>query len=143
MATKAEVLMSYAEAWNAHDPDRVADHFADEGVREWELVMSPLIGGPTRFAGHKDIATGVKAFMDAVPDLKVELRTVAETDDGAMLEWVVKGTHTGAWGDWTGQGEAVVLPGVSVYRIDGDKLTEERMYYDPDMMAMNWTPPRG
>lgn len=141
--TKADVLTSYAEAWNAHDPDRVADHFAEDGVREWELVMSPLIGGPTRFAGHDDIAMGVKAFMDAVPDLKVELRTVAETDDGAMLEWVVKGTHTGAWGGWTGQGEAVVLPGVSVYRIKGDKLTEERMYYDPDMMAMNWKPPAG
>ena len=143
MATKMDLVMSYAEAWNAHDPNRVAGHFADDGVREWELVMSPLIGGPSTFAGTTEIASGVKAFMDAVPDLTVEVRTVAETNDGAMLEWVVKGTHTGAWGGWTGQGETVELPGVSVYRIAGEKLMEERMYYDPDMMAMNWTPPQG
>jgi steroid delta-isomerase-like uncharacterized protein len=143
MATKVEILTSYGEAWNTHDPEKVAGHFAADGVREWELVMSPLIGGSTRFAGPSEIASGVKAFMDAVPDLTVDIRTVAETDDGAMMEWMVTGTHTGAWGGWTGQGEKVEFPGVSVYRIAGDKLMEERMYFDPDLMAKNWSPPKG
>lgn len=140
MATKSEMLRSYTDAWNSHDPDKVAAYFTNDGVREWELVLSPLIGGPTRFEGPPNIASGVKAFMDAVPDLKVELRTMAETDDGAMMEWLVTGTHTGAWGGWTGQGEQIAFPGVSVYRIDGGHFMEERMYFDPDLMARNWDP---
>jgi steroid delta-isomerase-like uncharacterized protein len=141
--TKTDLITSYAAAWNSHDSKRVAAHFADDGVREWEVVMSPLIGGPTRFAGQDDIATGVKAFMDALPDLAVEARTLVETSDGAVLEWTVTGTHQGAWGGWTGQDERVELPGVSVFRVKGGKLVEERMYFDPDVMAKNWTPPAG
>jgi steroid delta-isomerase-like uncharacterized protein len=141
--TKTDLIASYADAWNAHDSERVAAHFADDGVREWEVVMNPLIGGPTRFTGPNDIATGVKAFMDALPDLAVEARTLVETSDGAVLEWMVRGTHQGAWGGWTGQDEPVELPGVSVFRVREGKLAEERMYFDPDVMARNWAPPAG
>jgi steroid delta-isomerase-like uncharacterized protein len=140
--SNAEVVRSYAEAWNAHDARSVAGHFTRDGVRHWQVVVNPLIGGPTRFEGPEEIAAGVKAFMDALPDLVVSAETVVETGDGAVLEWRVRGKHTGAWGGWSGQGEEVDLPGVSVYRIDGDKIAEERMYFDPDMMARNWTPPQ-
>jgi len=51
-----EVMSSYVEAWNAHDPVRVAGHFAADGVREWHVVQPPMIEGPTRFQGRADIA---------------------------------------------------------------------------------------
>ena len=79
--------------------------------------------------------------MDTVPDLRVELGVYAETDEGAVFEWTCVGTHTGAWGDWPGQGELLELPGVSIVRIADGKIFEERMYFDPDMMARNWRPP--
>ena len=65
----------------------------------------------------------------------------AETEDGIIFEWTCTGAHTGAWGDWQGQGEAVELPGVSIMRIADGRILEERMYFDPDMMARNWRPP--
>jgi steroid delta-isomerase-like uncharacterized protein len=139
--SNTDIVRSYADAWNAHDAERVAGHFTADGVRRWQVVMNPLIGGPTAFQGTKEIASGVATFMEALPDLVVTAETAVETDEGAILEWRVRGTHTGAWGGWVGQGESVDLPGVSVYRMDGGKIVEERMYFDPDMMARNWTPP--
>lgn len=139
----ADVIQSYLAAWNGHDPARIAGHFASNGVREWHVMIHPMIGGPTRFEGPQDIEGGVRVFMDAVPDLTVDTVQLTETDGGAMLEWRVRGKHTGAWGGWTGQGEEVDFGGASVYRIDGDKILEERMYFDPDVMAKNWTPPQG
>jgi ketosteroid isomerase-like protein len=141
MTTVAELVDSYFDAWNAHDTGRVASHFTPDGVRHWQVVNNPLIGGPARFEGTDEIEHGVKVFMDAVPDLRVEPGVRAETADGAIFEWRVIGTHTGAWGGWTGQGEAVDLPGVSIVRIADGKFAEERMYFDPDMMARNWRPP--
>ena len=136
-----DLIRSYIEAWNSHDPEAVAGYFAEDGVRHWQVVLPPMIGGPTRFQGRAEIASGVKAFMDAVPDMRVELDNVVETDFGAILEWRVRATHTGSWDDWGGQGEDVDLPGVSFYRIVDGAIAEERMHFDPDMMARNWRPP--
>lgn len=138
-----DVVRSYMEAWDAHDPERVASHFTEDGLRHWQVVLPPMIGGPTRFQGRREIAAGVKAFMDAVPDMKVEIENIVETDEGAILEWRVLATHTGSWADWSGQGESVNLPGVSFYRITDGAIEEERMHFDPDMMARKWVPKLG
>jgi predicted ester cyclase len=138
-----DIVRSYLDAWDAHDPERVAGHFAEHGVRHWQVVLPPMIGGPTRFQGRSEIAAGVKAFMDAVPDMRVEAENVVETDWGAIAEWRVLATHTGSWGGWSGQGEAVDLPGVSFYRINDGAIDEERMHFDPDMMAREWVPKLG
>lgn len=89
------------------------------------------------WAGNSEIATPVRAFMTAVPDLQGEILGFAETADGAIVEWRHWGTHARSWAGWSGQGEPIEFQGVSIYRIDGDKLLEERMYFDPDAMARN------
>jgi hypothetical protein len=136
-----ELTDSYFAAWNAHDPGAVASHFAPDGVRHWRVVNNPAIHSPNRFEGRSAISEGVRAFMVMLPDLRVESGIYAETEEGAVYEWICTGTHTGAWGDWEGQGEAVELPGVSIARMAKGQILEERMYFDPDMMARNWRPP--
>lgn len=141
MTSTREVVASYHEAWNAHDPVAAAEHFATGGVRRWLVVNNPAVHSPDRFEGREDIAEGIRVFMENTPDLRVELGAYAETDDGAMFEWTCLGTHTGAWGDWQGQGEHLELPGVSVVRVADGLIAEEKMYFDPDMMAREWRPP--
>jgi ketosteroid isomerase-like protein len=141
MTSVREIADSYFAAWNAHDPDAVAAHFSPDGVRHWRVVNNPAIHSPERFEGPEAIAGGVKGFMDMIPDLRVTPGVSAETEDGIISEWTCRGAHTGAWGDWQGQGEAVELPGVSIMRIADGRILEERMYFDPDMMARNWRPP--
>lgn len=139
-ATRA-VVDSYFAAWNSGDPQAVAAHFEADGVRHWRVVNNPAVHTPERFEGTAAIAEGVKVFMDAVPDLRVEPGVYAETPDGAIFEWTCRGHHSGAWGDWAGQGEELELPGVSVLRLRDGRIVEERMYFDPDMMLRNWSPP--
>ena len=139
--SRREVVESYFTAWNGHDPEAVAAHFTPDGVRHWQVVNNPAIRSPERFEGPAAIAAGVKSYMDAFPDLRVEAGVYAESDDGAIFEWTCFGTHTGAWGDWQGQGEDMELPGVSIVRLRDGDILEERMYFDPDMLARNWRPP--
>lgn len=141
MTSTREVVASYHAAWNAHDPVACGEHFAPDGVRRWMVVNNPAVHSPDSFAGPEAIAEGIRAFMDNTPDLRVELGAYAEDDEGAIFEWTVLGTHTGTWGDWQGQGEDLELPGVSILRVADGKILEERMYFDPDMMARNGRPP--
>jgi ketosteroid isomerase-like protein len=139
--TARQIISSYQAAWNAHDPVACAEHFAPDGVRRWMVVNNPAVHSPDSFTGHEDIAEGIRAFMENTPDLRVEIGACADSDDGAIFEWTVLGTHTGAWGDWQGQGEDLELPGVSVLRVADGRIVEEKMFFDPDMMARNWRPP--
>ena len=99
--SNTEVVRSYISAWNTHDPEAAAAHFADDGVRHWQVVMSPLIGGPTRFEGHDEIAGGIKAFMDAVPDLVVERRQLL--DRRRLLERAAGPDRTVGCRDYSGR----------------------------------------
>lgn len=141
MTPAREIVDSYRAAWNAHDPVACAEHFTPEGVRRWMVVNNPAVHSPDRFEGREDIAQGIRVFMENTPDLRVELGAYAEGEDGAIFEWTVLGTHTGAWGDWQGQGEELELPGVSILRVADGRIAEEKMFFDPDMMARNWRPP--
>jgi hypothetical protein len=141
--TNLQLVESYVAAWRARDPGRIAAHFAQDGVRRWEIVVPPIIGGPRRFTGPDEIAGPVRALIGALPDLETETRRLAETGDGAMLEWRHTGTHSGTWGKWAPQGEPVEFSGVSVYRIADDKLAEECIYFDPDLLVRRWVPPLG
>ena len=141
--TTREIVDSYVAAWRERDPERIAAHFAADGVRRWEIVVPPVIGGPREFHGPAEIAGPIRSLLRAIPDLGLEVRRRIETDDGCMLEWLHSGTHAGAWNKWTPQREHVEFSGVSVYRTVGDKLAEECIYFDPDLMVRNWAPPLG
>ena len=105
------------------------------------VVNNPAVHSPDSVEGREAIADGIRAFMENTPDLRVELGAYAEDDEGAIFEWTVLGTRTGAWGDWHGQGDDLELPGVSILCVADGRILEERMYFDPDMMARNWKPP--
>ncbi len=138
-----DIIESYVEAWRARDPERIAAHFAEDGVRRWELVVPPVIGGPRHFRGRAEIAEPVRALITAIPDLGLEAVRFAENEDGGMLEWRHTGTHTGAWNRWTPQGEPVEFSGVSVYLIAGNEITDECIYFDPDLLVRQWAVPLG
>jgi steroid delta-isomerase-like uncharacterized protein len=131
----------YVEAWNAHDPARCARCFTEDAVREYKVLPLPLTGGVARFEGSVAVEESIRVFMDAVPDIEVTALGRSEAEAHVVLEWHVKGTHTGDWAGWTAQGEAVDFPGVSIYQFEGGLFREERMYFDNNLMAANWKPP--
>jgi steroid delta-isomerase-like uncharacterized protein len=114
-----------AEAWNARSGEAVAQAFAPDGVR----VEYALPGA--RLEGRAAIAAHTQGYVHALPDCVLEIRGVSEGGDGTVtVEWTFRGTHTGDLPGLPARGEQVALEGVSVCRMDGALIREERVYWD-------------
>lgn len=136
-----DTALAYMDAWNRMDPDGCAACFAEDGVREGRILARATAGGARfpRFVGRDAIRGRIAGFMEAVPDLHVDvLRVGAGPDDTAWLEWHLTGTHRRDWGAWTARGERVDVPAVSIYRVRDGLIREEAEYIDPAVMM---TPP--
>jgi len=118
------VVPKLESAWNARSGAAVAGAFTPEGVR----VEYALPGA--RLEGREAIAAHVEAYVRAVPDCRLEVRSDAEHDGVAVVEWTFRGTHTGDLPGLPAQGEEVALDGVSVCAMEGDLIREERVYWD-------------
>jgi len=113
------------EAWNAHDPQRVANFYTEDGVREEFIVTH------ARLQGRAAIAAQVQMYLQAMPDLALSLRKASIGEGMVTLEWMVNATHSGDAEGWPAKGEAVAFPGVSVLDLsENDLISEERVYTD-------------
>jgi steroid delta-isomerase-like uncharacterized protein len=111
-------------AWNARSGAAVAAAYAPDGVR----VEYALPG--VRLEGREAIAAHAEAYMRAIPDCRLVVRSAAEDGDAAVIEWTFRGTHTGDLPGLPAQGEEVALDGVSVCALEGGLIREERVYWD-------------
>ena len=64
------VIEDLQAAWNAHDPQRVASLYTEDGVRE-EFVITHA-----RVSGRDAIAEQVGMYLAAVPDANLTFRRV-------------------------------------------------------------------
>jgi steroid delta-isomerase-like uncharacterized protein len=112
-------------AWNAHDAERTAALYAEDGVRE-EFIVTHM-----KAAGRAEIAGLIQMYLEAMPDLALSMRHVSSGDGVLTLEWMVHATHTGDAEGWPANNEAVAFPGVSVLEVAADgTIREERVYTD-------------
>jgi steroid delta-isomerase-like uncharacterized protein len=113
------------EAWDSHDPERVAALYAENGVREEFLINHAVL------TGRAEIATQVGGYMHAVPDCVLEIRRVTEGAEGRLtVEWTWGGTHTNEIPGLPARGQQVSLPGTTIYDMDGDLIARENLYGD-------------
>lgn len=118
-------IPSLESAWNERTGAAVAAAFTPDGVR----VEYALPGA--RLEGRDAIAEHTAGYIHAVPDCRLEIRNVVQGQgDQVTVEWTYHGTHTGDLPGLPAQGETVALQGVSVCRMDGDLIAEERVYWD-------------
>ena len=118
-------IPSLESAWNERTGAAVAAAFTPDGVR----VEYALPGA--RLEGRDAIAEHTAGYIHAVPDCRLEIRNVVQGQgDEVTVEWTYHGTHTGDLPGLPAQGETVALQGVSVCRMDGDLIAEERVYWD-------------
>lgn len=118
-------IPSLESAWNAHTGASVAAAFTPDGVR----VEFALPGA--RLEGRNAIAEHTAGYIHAFPDCRLEIRNVVQGQgDEVTVEWTYHGTHTGDLPGLPAQGETVALQGVSVCRMDGALIAEERVYWD-------------
>lgn len=125
-AANIAVVEAYLAAWNAHDINAAASHFADNVVYYDSSVGTPV-------EGKEAATTGVVAsFINAVPDLKWVMRgEPVASGDQVAFEWEFSGTNTGAWGDGTAAAnKPFSFTGASIFEIKGGAIVHQSDYYD-------------
>lgn len=117
-------LDDYWAAWNSKDPSAVGAWFAEGAVYD-DVAMGWVFKGPAEVMGAVERTTKMSS------DYSFETVSSAEIGDRYVAEWVVSGTHTGAFETIPATGKPYRLRGVSVGRRNEDeKITEHRDYWN-------------
>ncbi len=85
-----EFANHYTAAWRGHDPQRVAEFFAEHG----SLTINR--GAPA--VGRAAIATAAQGFMTAFPDLGLVMDSLETIGSTVRYHWTLTGTNTGPGG---------------------------------------------
>jgi steroid delta-isomerase-like uncharacterized protein len=117
------ILHQWAEAWSAHDMERVAAIFTDDCV--YEDVTFGAVN-----SGKEELRAFGSGFLAAVPDLHVELSTTCVADDHGAMEWTMSGTQTGEMPGMPAAGKTFSLRGAPVVELRDGKLTRCSDYWD-------------
>ena len=126
MADAAEVGRRSVQAFNDHDEQAVRDSYADNAVLE-----AP---GDVRIENGDEAAQYATMWMRGFPDAKLEVKKEVAAGDYVVYEFTFEGTHDGPLvspdGEIPATGRRVQGRGVQVFRVQDDKIVEDRLYFD-------------
>ena len=105
----------YTDAWNSGDPARVAEFYSVDG--------SLKVNDAEPAAGREAITGVARSFMDAFPDMNLEMQELKVTDTGAEYHWRFVGTNTGPGGT----GAAVDFSGYEDWTFGDDGLVRQSL----------------
>lgn len=113
----AEQLEDYAEAWNAHDIDRIMAYMTDDCIFE--------TGGGTekygtRYEGAEAVRERFMAVWGDIPDVRFEGYVHFVQGDNGCSEWTFLGTAP--------DGSAVEIDGCDLFTFEGGKIKSKRSY---------------
>lgn len=114
---------SLCKAWNDHDPDAFAGHFAEDGI--WLLARGTPPDGLT-VRGRDAVRDMYRQFCETIPDIHCDVRCHwANGNDRACSEWHITGTMAdGTRLDWLG---------LDLWQFDADgKVVRCDAYYKSD-----------
>jgi steroid delta-isomerase-like uncharacterized protein len=135
------------DAYNVHQSDPHWLDYANEDVAEdSELVDIPsgmILRGPD---GLKQFLLG---FSTAFPDSRIEVTNVFATEEHAVVEAILRGTHTGVLHSPAGaiapSGRKFELHACDVFQLRNRKIVRHASYYDAlgFMQQLGVIPPPG
>ena len=81
--------------------------------------------------GLDEVKQYLSVYLSAFPDMSVAVEEVIAEGDKAVTRWTLRGTHRGEVAEFgPPTGKRVELEGITIHRIDGDKIAEEWERYD-------------
>ncbi len=125
MADHVAIALDVIDAFNARDLERVLGHLHPDYEATWPH-------------GHLEGAAAAAheaAILAAFPDVQLVVVRGTPTDDGALLEVRVQGTHEQQWVAPDGEILAashrqIDTPLAMVMIFDGSQIRSERLYFD-------------
>jgi steroid delta-isomerase-like uncharacterized protein len=112
------------DAWNSHDPQKVADYLTDE-FTYYDAAMGNM-------TTKEQVKNFVQSFHTFSPDYKwALLGKPIVGHDSVAFEWTFAGTNTGPWGEKAASGRTYVIYGASLIRFNKQgKVVFEGDYWD-------------
>lgn len=122
----------YAAAWSSQDPELLASFYSPDG--------SLQVNDGETANGREAIAARARGFMEAFPDMVVEMTAIQGYDGGAEFHWLWTGTNTGPGGT----GRAVRITGHEEWTFGPDNLiVESKGHYDGALYQSQVNGPEG
>jgi steroid delta-isomerase-like uncharacterized protein len=121
-----EVIERWLDAWNAHDPHRVASMYIEDAI-------SRDMGRDMALMGREAIAESLATYMEAFPDItwKVSRFGVDAERRTVYLEWHAFATHEGPYHGLPPTGRSVEVDGCIVFTLASDgKIVSDIGYWD-------------
>jgi steroid delta-isomerase-like uncharacterized protein len=84
--------------------------------------------------GIEGLKQFVSTFLEAFPDLRITVEDEIAEGDKVVTRWRVQGTHQGELRGIAPTGNRVNVSGITIHRIEGDKIVEE--WESPDYLGM-------
>ena len=123
-------LERYFDAWNSHEPERVAAALTDGGTYE-----DPTTGGP--LSGDA-LTASVAGVLAGFPDVHFEVDSVATNGDTASAQWRMLGTNTGPLltpaGSVPPTGRPVIFTELRIDRFEQGRIVES--WFLPDRLTL-------
>src|SRR5688500_3484081 len=82
------------------------------------------------FSQPQGVERFVSQFLTSFPDLKHTVEEMIAEGDQVVARFTARGTHTGQWMHFAPTGIAIQYTGVTLARIEGDKIIEHQTWWD-------------
>jgi len=122
VAEQGSVIQRWIAAWNAKDLDAAVELLAEEYVRHDANL--PEVVGP---GAQRDFLAGL--FM-AFPDLNFQPERLIAQENLVVVHFTVQGTHRGEFMGMPATGREIMIQGVDIFRLLGDKIAEQWVVMD-------------
>jgi steroid delta-isomerase-like uncharacterized protein len=124
METDMERLyQNYVAAWSARDIEAVVSFFTDDCVYA-DVALGVLNRGKGEVRGF------VQATITAIPDFKIEPKSVFATVDRLGSEWIMSGTQTGDFPGLPATGKGFTVPVASIMQFQNGKIRRNTDYWN-------------
>jgi ketosteroid isomerase-like protein len=113
-----KALVSLADAFNAHDLDRIMSHFAEDGVLEMPRGPEPW---GTRFVGKAAVREGLAGRFKGLPDVHYGEAIHCVAGNVGISRWTVTGT--------TPAGDKIRTNGCDFYTFRDGQVVKKDSYW--------------
>ena len=126
------------EALRQRREERLVEHFASETDQQFERPLATFNGHPHYeimatgqvFDGDDEVMGYYRTTRTAFPDQRHDNVRFHAADDVTVAEFDLLGTNLGEFYGLPPTGRAFRVPVIAVFFFDGDRIVNERIYFD-------------
>ena len=119
----------------------VREHMVAENEHRWDDVFATFAPGRARyeliasgevFEGEAEVRDYWSSGRNIIPDQRNELIALHHADDAVVVEFWLRGTHTGGGSP---SGKAFEARVIAVFEFEADRIVCERAYWDRETIT--------